>query len=91
MRYCVESLLAWTHYSLVEDEDLKTMTLLLSHSLSRYKLKFSSNDDHASYWSMDELEKEINTYSMHVREWFGWHFPEMGKIVTAICNTRKRA
>ncbi|RLN96615.1 hypothetical protein BBJ28_00013112, partial [Nothophytophthora sp. Chile5] len=31
---------------------------------------------------LDELDKEINTYSMRVREWFGWHFPEMGKIVT---------
>jgi nucleolar protein 58 len=31
---------------------------------------------------LDELDKEINTYSMRVREWFGWHFPEMGKIVS---------
>merc|ERR1711957_440004 len=31
---------------------------------------------------LDELDKELNTYSMRVREWYGWHFPEMGKIVT---------
>jgi len=24
----------------------------------------------------------LNTYAMRVREWYGWHFPEMGKIVT---------
>lgn len=30
---------------------------------------------------MDELDKEINTYAMRVREWYGWHFPEMVKIV----------
>lgn len=30
---------------------------------------------------LDELDKELNTYSMRVREWYGWHFPEMGKIV----------
>ncbi len=30
---------------------------------------------------MDELDKELNTYAMRVREWYGWHFPEMGKIV----------
>ncbi|KAI9918137.1 hypothetical protein PsorP6_013388 [Peronosclerospora sorghi] len=74
-----------THSSLVEDDDLKTMTLLLSHSLSRYKLKIvliKSNDNYPSFWSMNELDKEINTYSILVREWFGWHFPEMGKIVT---------
>jgi len=31
---------------------------------------------------LDELDKELNTYSMRVREWYGWHFPEMAKIVT---------
>ena len=31
---------------------------------------------------LDELDKELNTYAMRVREWYGWHFPEMGKIVT---------
>jgi len=27
------------------------------------------------------LDKELNNYSMRLREWFGWHFPELGKIV----------
>jgi nucleolar protein 58 len=31
---------------------------------------------------LDDLDKELNTYCMRVREWYGWHFPEMGKIVT---------
>lgn len=31
---------------------------------------------------LDDIDKELNTYAMRVREWFGWHFPEMGKIVT---------
>ena len=30
---------------------------------------------------LDELDKELNTYAMRVREWYGWHFPEMTKIV----------
>ncbi|KAI9915494.1 hypothetical protein PsorP6_007855 [Peronosclerospora sorghi] len=64
-------MLTWTHSSLVEDDNLKTMTLLLSHSLPSSLVLIKSNDDHASYWSMDELDKEINTYSMRVREWFG--------------------
>lgn len=29
---------------------------------------------------LDELDKEINTYAMRVKEWFGWHFPEMSKV-----------
>ena len=24
---------------------------------------------------LDELDKEINTYAMRVKEWYGWHFP----------------
>ena len=30
---------------------------------------------------LDDLDKELNTYAMRVREWYGWHFPEMTKIV----------
>ena len=25
--------------------------------------------------------QEINTYSMRIKEWYGWHFPEMSRIV----------
>ena len=31
---------------------------------------------------MDDLDKELNNYIMRCREWYGWHFPEMGKVVT---------
>ncbi len=30
---------------------------------------------------LDDLDKELNTYAMRIREWYGWHFPEMTKIV----------
>ena len=30
---------------------------------------------------LDELDKEINIYAMRVKEWYGWHFPELQKIV----------
>ena len=30
---------------------------------------------------LDDLDKELNTYAMRVREWYGWHFPELGKVV----------
>jgi nucleolar protein 56 len=28
------------------------------------------------------MDKNINTLCMRLKEWFGWHFPEMAKIVT---------
>jgi nucleolar protein 56 len=30
---------------------------------------------------LDTLDKDINTFIMRVREWYGWHFPELAKIV----------
>ena len=59
--------------------DLNAMRLGLSHSLSRYKLKFSADKVDTmviqAIGLLDELDKEINTYAMRVKEWYGWHFP----------------
>ena len=30
---------------------------------------------------LDDLDKELNNYAMRLREWYGWHFPEIGKIL----------
>ncbi len=30
---------------------------------------------------LDDLDKELNTYAMRICEWYGWHFPELAKIV----------
>jgi len=30
---------------------------------------------------LDQLDKDINTFAMRVREWYSWHFPELIKIV----------
>jgi nucleolar protein 58 len=30
---------------------------------------------------LDELDKEVNVYAMRTKEWYGWHFPEMAKVV----------
>merc|ERR1711988_833895 len=70
----------------VEDNDLKAMSLGLGHSLSRYQLKFSPDKIDTMIVQavslLDDLDKELNNYMMRAREWYGWHFPEMGKIVT---------
>jgi len=30
---------------------------------------------------LDQLDKDVNTFSMRLREWYSWHFPELVKIV----------
>ncbi|XP_023546774.1 probable nucleolar protein 5-2 [Cucurbita pepo subsp. pepo] len=66
-------------------QDLAPMSLGLSHSLSRYKLKFSADKVDTmiiqAIGLLDDLDKELNTYAMRVREWYGWHFPELAKII----------
>ncbi|CDZ96784.1 nop domain-containing protein [Phaffia rhodozyma] len=69
----------------LDPKDLATMNLGLSHSLSRFKLKFSPDKVDTMIIQaialLDDLDKEINIYSMRTKEWYGWHFPEMGKII----------
>ena len=31
---------------------------------------------------LDDLDKELNNYNMRCREWYGWHFPELGKLIS---------
>jgi nucleolar protein 58 len=70
----------------ISGSDLRAMQLGLSHSLSRYKLKFSSDKVDTmvvqAVGLLDELDKEINTYAMRVKEWYGWHFPELQAILS---------
>jgi len=66
-------------------KELAAMALGLAHSLSRYKLKFSPDKVDTmiiqAICLLDDLDKELNNYIMRCREWYGWHFPEMGKII----------
>ncbi|KAK3083373.1 hypothetical protein FSP39_020995 [Pinctada imbricata] len=67
------------------EKEMAAMALGLAHSLSRYKLKFSPDKVDTMIVQaislLDDLDKELNNYIMRTREWFGWHFPELGKIV----------
>jgi nucleolar protein 58 len=69
----------------MKKEDMNAMVLGLSHSLSRYKLKFSPDKVDTMIIQainlLDDLDKELNTYAMRVKEWYGWHFPEIAKII----------
>ncbi|EDV31597.1 uncharacterized protein Dana_GF14470 [Drosophila ananassae] len=66
--------------------EMTAMALGLAHSLSRYKLKFSPDKIDTmivqAQCLLDDLDKELNNYMMRAREWYGWHFPELGKIIT---------
>jgi len=69
----------------LSSKDMRAMQLGLSHSLSRYKLKFSADKVDTmiiqAVGLLDELDKEINNYAMRVKEWYGWHFPELQALV----------
>lgn len=69
----------------LQDGDLERAQLGLGHAYSRTKVKFSvqKNDNHIiqAIALLDQLDKDVNTYSMRVKEWYGWHFPELAKIV----------
>ena len=70
----------------MSDNDLSKMSLGLAHSIGRHKLKFSADKVDVMIIQaialLDDLDKELNTYAMRCKEWYGWHFPELAKIVT---------
>jgi nucleolar protein 58 len=69
----------------LEQSTLDRMSLGLSHSMSRHKLKFSANKLDSMIIQavklLDDMDKELNVYAMRTKEWYGWHFPEMAKIL----------
>lgn len=70
----------------LQEKEETAMKLGLAHSLSRYKLKFSPDKVDTmiiqAVCLLDDLDKELNNYIMRCREWYGWHFPELGKLIT---------
>ncbi|KAF5676866.1 SIK1-like protein [Fusarium denticulatum] len=66
--------------------DVEKAGLGMGHAYSRAKVKFSvtRNDNHIIQASatIDFQDKGVNQFFMRVREWYGWHFPELIKIVS---------
>jgi len=81
IRFQMQSLL-----SEIGEKEMKSMSLGLSHSMSRYKLSFSTEKVDTMIIQavslLDDLDKELNNYAMRLKEWYSWHFPELAKIVT---------
>lgn len=69
----------------LQQKELSAFALGLAHSLSRYKLKFSPDKVDTMIVQaislLDDLDKELNNYIMRAREWYGWHFPELSKLI----------
>ncbi|THH32415.1 hypothetical protein EUX98_g1773 [Antrodiella citrinella] len=65
--------------------DIAKAQLGLGHSYSRAKVKFNVNRiDNMIIQAialLDQLDKDVNLFSMRIREWYGYHFPELVKIV----------
>lgn len=69
----------------LQADDLTKAQLGLGHSYSRAKVKFNVNRmDNMIIQAialLDQLDKDVNLFSMRIREWYGYHFPELVKIV----------
>jgi len=62
------------------------MQASLGHAMSRFKLKFSPDKVDTmviqAIGLLDDLDKDLNNFAMRLKEWYGWHFPELAKILT---------
>jgi nucleolar protein 56 len=69
----------------LEANDITKAQLGLGHSYSRAKLKFNVNRvDNMIIQAialLDQLDKDVNLFSMRIREWYGYHFPELVRLV----------
>jgi RNA processing factor Prp31 len=70
----------------LDANDLVKAQLGLGHSYSRAKLKFNVNRvDNMIIQAialLDQLDKDVNLFAMRIREWYGYHFPELIKLVS---------
>lgn len=74
--------------SLVKTLEASTLTqaqLGLAHAFSRAAVKFNPNrSDNMIIQAvalLDQLDKDLNSMAMRVKEWYSWHFPELKDIV----------
>ena len=69
----------------ISDEDNTRAQLGLGHSYSRTNVSEDVNRADKPITQtialIEQMDKDINTFSMRLKEWFAWHFPEMTKIV----------
>ena len=81
-----EHFLDFLKHEEIEGVDLEQSRLGLGHTFSRNKIAFDVNRQDKpiiqSISLLELLDKDINTFSMRVKEWYSWHFPELPKLVS---------
>lgn len=68
-------------------ETIHRFQLGLGHAFSRCVIQYdpSRQDKHCqqAVGLVEVVDKTLNKLGMRVREWYGWHFPELGPILKA--------
>ena len=86
LNFIIIYIILYFYFIGLTDEDFKKGAVGLSHNYYRHKLKFSIDKVDVmviqAVGLLDDLDKELNNYAMRLREWYGWHFPEVGKILS---------
>lgn len=81
----LKSNISWPQDVEFQPTDLVKAQLGLAHSYSRSRIQFDPNRQDKPIIQaiavLDQLDKDINTFSMRIKEWYAWHFPELNQIV----------
>ena len=81
---------SWLVSKISPNINLEKFQIALGHKFSRKVICLNpARQDNSIIQSsnvIDSLDKDINKLSMRVLEWYGWHYPELVKIVPDISN-----
>lgn len=70
----------------ISEADIKQAQLGLAHQYSRSRCQHDVNRQDKPIIQVialiEQMDKNINTFAMRLKEWFSWHFPELAKIIT---------
>jgi len=74
----------------LDDKDFVNAQLGLGHFYACASLKFNVNHVNNmiihAIALLDQLDKDINLFAMRIQEWYGYHFPELIKLVSDNCT-----
>lgn len=69
----------------ITKEKLSKANLGLAHALARHSIKYDVKKQDKTiinaYSLLEQMEKNLNTFCMRIKESYGWHFPELSKII----------
>ena len=70
----------------VDANRVSMANLGIGHAIARNNIQFDEKRQDKpimnSFTLLDQMEKNLNTFCMRLRESYGWHFPELGKLIT---------